>query len=848
MLDAQRLLAAEDFSALDGLPVRAAIHTGTAQERDGDYFGPTVNRVARLLAIGHGGQILVSGATAAVVQGDLPPQTRLRDLGEHRLRDLARPEHVYGLIARDLGADFPALRSLSALATNLPLQLTSFVGRETEIAEIASLIKKHRLVTLVGPGGVGKTRTMLHVAANLLDAWDDGAWFVELAPLSSGEHIPSAVAHALGVTLEGGDPLQSLVNALKSKHALLLFDNCEHLVEPAAGAIATILGSCPNISVIASSRQALEVDGEHVYALPSLEVPEEDEVEPLSAAGAMDCAAILLFVERAAAVERRFALTDENASTIAEICRRLDGIPLAIELAASRMSMVSLRQLLEMLNERFRLLAQRRNDRLPRQQTLRALIDWSFDLLNEDERALFRRLSVFAGGWKLQAAAATCADESIDEWQVFELLSGLVTKSLVVAEPHDDERRYRMLNSIREYSRERLAEANEAGTVNAKHGRYFSGLLRELTPLVDSLEDVQWRNAVAPELANVRAALDWAIVARSDVAAGLNLLAHFEWPELVTTPQEAIAWYDAAAALVDAAVDGAIAARVLRHLVRLEWLVGRPISEREKTAIGAVAVARQSSDPNEIARALANLGSCYRDAGRFDEAESIFLQAYQTPETLSAIALNHVLRTWAVTNLQHGDLDAARRRFTEVAQRERPGSEAHASALINLAELEFAMGNVASARAAAAQAKETLARLRAAPLALVMCNLAAYAMAVDDLTDARDLLREALRLLKKSGARWMVTALEHHALLGALQGDHERAVALLGFTESRYAESGKRERTEQHGYERLTRLLSQIYDEEEMTSRLNEGARLGDDEALEYAAAISRCETPAPIH
>jgi predicted ATPase/class 3 adenylate cyclase len=842
MLGVQRLLAAEDFSAVDGLPVRAAIHTGTANERDGDYFGPTVNRVARLLAIGHGGQILLSSATAALVQGNLPPHTRLRDLGEHRLRDLARAERVYGLSAPDLAVDFPPLRSLAALATNLPLQLTSFVGRETELAQIESLISRHRLVTLVGSAGVGKTRTMLQVAANQLDDWDDGAWFVELAPLSSGDHIPLAVAQAMGIALEGGDQLQSLVNALSAKHVLLLVDNCEHIVEPAARAVATLLTGCPKLSVLASSRQALDVDGEQVYRLPSLDVPDQDEAEPLQAADAMESAAILLFVDRTAAVEKRFALTDVNASEIAAICRRLDGIPLAIELAASRMSMLSLTQLSKMLNERFRLLAQKKGDRLPRQQTLRALIDWSFDLLTEDERTVFRRLSVFAGGFGLEATVAVCADESIDEWQVFELLSGLVAKSLVVAEPRDDEHRYQMLESIREYSRERLAEANEAGTIEARHGRYYSGLLGQLADLVESQDDAQWQHALAPELANLRAALNWAIVARNDPAAGLALLAHLEWPELVTTPREAVAWFEAAVTLIDIAADEVIRARVLRHLVRLKWFVGRPISERVETALDGVTVARRSEDPNEIARALANLASCYRDAGRLDEAESIFSQAYRVPEQLSAITLNHVVRNWAVTNLQRGDLEAARRRFTEVVERERPGSEAHASALLNLGELEFAMGNVEAARAAAGKAREALARLRAAPLSLVICNLAGYALAVDDLTDARELLREALRLLKKSGAGWMLAALEHHALLGVLQGDHELAAALLGFTEARYTQKGERERNEQQAYERLIRLLSRIYDQEELTRRRKEGARLRDDQALEHAAAISRGE------
>ncbi|MEO6836715.1 MAG: hypothetical protein ABI231_12530 [Candidatus Tumulicola sp.] len=666
----------------------------------------------------------------------------------------------------------------------------------------------------------------MQVGANLLDGSGDGVWFVELAPLANGDYIPATVAHALGIALPaGGDPTENLVRALKSKNALLVFDNCEHVVEPAARAIAAILSGCQKIRVLASSRQGLEIAGEQTYRLPSLE-PD---------------AAVALFCERARDADKRFVLTGESAPVVAEICRRLDGIPLAIELAASKTAVLSPKQLSEKLNERFRLLTQTSRDRLPRQQTLRALIDWSFDLLDADERAVFRRLSVFSGGWTLQAAAAVCADAAIDEWHVFELLSALVSKSLVVVEPSDDDEwRYRLLNSIREYSQERLAAANEGDGVAKKHAQYYAELVCGVAPLVESLEDVQWQRALAPEIDNIRAALDWALFRENDTAAARSLLAHVEWPELVTTPQEAVRWFDAAAKLDDAEANHVTRACVLRHLVRLEWLVGRPIARREATAIGALAAARASSDPDEIARALGNLGSCHRDARRFDDAEALFSEAYRSADTLSAIARNAVLRNWAVSNLQRGDVDLARRRFGEVADRERPGSEAHASALLNLGELEFAVGNVEAARAAAGKARETFVHLNAAPLALAICNLAAYAMAVDQYDDARALLREALGLLRHSGARWMISALEHHAVLAGLLGDHERAAALLGFTDARYAGNDTRETTEQHGYERLTRLLTRIYDEEEFAQRMSAGARLRDEQALEHAAAISQ--------
>ena len=825
MLEVQRSLLGEDFSALGGLFVRAAIHTGTADERDGDYFGPAVNRVARLLAIGHGGQVLVSGATAAVLQGDLPELASLRDLGEHRLKDLERAERVYQLEAPDLPAAFPPLRSLNSLATNLPVQLTSFLGREREIAEIAELVRERRLVTLVGSGGVGKTRAALQVAANLLDAFIDGVWLIELEALSSGDFIASTVAHVLGIGLAGSaDPTESLIQGLRQKSALLVFDNCEHLAAPAARAIGAILSACPDVKVLASSRQPLAIDGEETYVLPPLEIP----------------AAAALFAQRARAADKRFALTGENAATVAEICRRLDGVPLAIELAAPKITLLSLSQLLEMLHERFRLLAQPGVDRLPRQQTLRALIDWSYDLLDDDERAAFARLSVFSGGWTLKAAAAVCTGGGIDEWRVFELLEALVSKSLVVTDSGDDERRFHMLNSIHEYSRQKLTASGETEAVAARHVSYYRDLVRDLAPLLESLEDVQWQRALSPEIDNLRAAVDWAIFGRHDVAAGLQLLAQVEWAELLTTPQEAIRWFDAAVALLDEPVDAVTKARVARHHVRLGWLVGRQIAQLEAFAVEALAVARAAGDPSEVAQALANLAGVHRDAGRFERAEALYAEAYAEADALSRVATNAVLRNWAVSNLQRGDTEMARQRFSEVARRERPGSEAHASALINIGELEFAVGNVEAARAAARAARETLVHLRAAPLALVVCNLAAYAMAVDELDEARDLLREALDLLRESGARWMTTALEHHAMLAGLIGDHERAAILVGFTNARYAGNDTRQTTEQYGYERLMGLLTRAYDETELARQMSAGASLNAEQALEQAAAITQ--------
>ncbi len=823
----QRALLEEDFSQVGGMPVRMALHAGSAQERNGDYFGPALNRVARLLAVGHGGQVIVSGTAADLLHDAMPPESTLRDLGSHRLKDLARAERIYQLSGSGLPHAFPALRSLEQTPNNLPLQLTSFVGREAELAEIDRLLREHRLVALVGTAGSGKTRCAIQAGAELLDRFIDGVWLVELAPISDPALVTAAVAQTLGVKEHPGRALlDTLIGHLERRHMLIVIDNCEHVIDEVRRVAAAILRSCPNIRVVATSREALNIAGEHALRLGSLPLPPARE-------------AVALFADRALAADGGFAITEGNAELVGDIVTRLDGIPLAIELAAARVRVLSPQQLLERLNERFRLLTGGDRNALPRQQTLRAAIDWSFDLLDERERMLFRRLAVFSGGWTLPAAVAVCGEGDLDEWEMLDALTSLVDKSLVTADSLGPERRYGMLYSIREYATERLAAADDEEKVVAAHARFYADVVHGLRPLVRELEDVKWRGLLSEELDNIRAAVDRTIFAGHDPEVGLALLADLEWPELLATPHESLRWFERAATLAGAMPSELAHARILRHFLVLSRLAGRSPSESDKTALHALEVARDARDADEIARALANLGGNYRDAARFDEAERAFVEAYATPESLSRLTKNAVLRIWAVTDLQRGDLERARGRFSEVAGSERPGSEAHASALLNLGELHFAAGDAHAAREAARQAKETYAALDAVYLVLALSNMAAYAMALDDLAVAREHLREALALQRRSRSGWLANVVEHHALLAALLGDRERAAVLAGFTDFRYASRGEvRQQTERRSWERLEQILRTAYSADELAEYMRGGASLTEEQALEHAAAI----------
>ena len=509
-IEMQMAITDAHWPAGEPLLVRMGIHSGEATETTTTgLVGFGIHRAARVAAVAHGGQIIVSAAAAALVRDSLPTGVTVRDLGLHRLKDLGQQEQIFQVEAAGLRLEFPPLRSLDnpALANNLPAQSATFVGRAVEVAEVRNLVEANRLVTLTGAGGSGKTRLALQVAADLLDGSGDGVWLIELAPVTDEDMVALTIAESIGISGQAGrSALESLLDALETQRALIVLDNCEHLIGACAKVADAILRRCPRLHLMTTSREPLGIGGETIYRVPSLSLPAGEG----STAAASD--AVALFLDRAAGQAVEVVLTDESAALIASICRRLDGMPLAIELAAARLRSMSLDNLHDRLDQRFRLLTGGSRSALPRQQTLRATVDWSYSLLNSPEQAVLRRLSVFAEGFDLEAAEVVCGQGDIELFDVTDLLGSLIDKSLVVAEPSRGAVRYRLLETIRQFSAERLVELDESEAIMmaAAHSAYFFSVAESATPHLIGPGQGQWVERLDSDQANLRRAMEHA--------------------------------------------------------------------------------------------------------------------------------------------------------------------------------------------------------------------------------------------------------------------------------------------------------------------------------------------------
>ncbi|MFO7548917.1 MAG: adenylate/guanylate cyclase domain-containing protein, partial [Acidimicrobiia bacterium] len=487
--------------------VRMGIHTGIAEERDGDYFGTAVNRAARIMAVAHGGQVVVSGASAERLVHAIPPGVMLRDLGAHRLRDLSEPEHLLQVEYPGLEESFPPLRTVDAYPNNLPVQLTSFIGREDDLAAVIRHATERRLVTLIGVGGCGKTRLAIQAAAEMLHVFPDGVWLVDFGPLTDPDLVVRSIAHPLGL---GDRPdrrlVEELIAHLRARRSLIVLDNCEHLVEHVADVTARLLADAPDLHVMATSREMLGVPGEYPFQVRSLTTPPpEVDGDPMA------YAATRLFLDRAESARPGFRPEAADAAAVAQICRRLDGIPLGIELAAARLRVLSPEQIASRLDDSFRLLTGGARTALPRQQTLQATIDWSHDLLSEHEKVLFRRLSVLAGGFDLAAAEVVCGFDPLPAGGILDGLAGLEGKSLLQTETGPDDVRYRQLETLRQYARAKLSESGESDAVRRRHAEHFALLAARAEQEARGPGELELIRRLDDETDNIRAALGWAL-------------------------------------------------------------------------------------------------------------------------------------------------------------------------------------------------------------------------------------------------------------------------------------------------------------------------------------------------
>jgi predicted ATPase/class 3 adenylate cyclase len=518
-LEAQRILLAQEWRTMDPLRVRMALHAGTANRRGGDYFGPSLNRVARLVSAAHGGQVLLSIAVYGLLGDRIPEHVELRDLGERRLKDLFQPERVFHLLAPGLPSTFPPLKTLDERLNNLPVQPTPLVGREREVVEIVGLLRDEsvRLLTLTGPGGTGKTRLGLQVAAEILDEFEGGVFFVPLANIADPALVAPTIAGALDVREEGERPSdEALQDHLRNRQMLLVLDNFEQVAD-AAPLVGKLLAGCPDLKVLATSRSVLRVYGERDYPVPAMQLPDPRRLPPIDELVGYE--AIGLFVERAGSAKGSFRITEENAPAVAGICVRLDGLPLAIELAAARVKLLPPEKILQRLTrDRLKVLAGGPRDLPERQQTLRGAIDWSYALLEEGEKTLFARLAVFSGGCTLEAMEEICDTED-----ALEEAESLLDKSLIRREePGLGEPRFAMLETIHEYARERLRERPDAVATHRRHAEYFLILAEESEPRLGGPEQVAWFERLETENDNLRAAISWAI-GHGEADLGLRL-------------------------------------------------------------------------------------------------------------------------------------------------------------------------------------------------------------------------------------------------------------------------------------------------------------------------------------
>ncbi len=789
-LAAQRALAAEQWPEPIVIAVRMGLHSGTCVERDGDYFGPVVNRVARLEAVAHGGQVVLSEATSDLLRDALPDGCALADLGHHRLKDLDRPEHVFGLVAPDLATDFPPLRSLGnpAYPNNLPEQISTFIGRQRELADIRALLGRSRLVTLVGTGGAGKTRLALAVAAELVDS-SAGVWFVELASITDPDLVISSLAQAIGLREEPRRSLlDTVTDAIGDRPVLLVLDNCEHLIGAAANVADQMLRACPQVRLLATSRQPLSIADEWVYRVPSLSLPTSEATDEV-----MSGDAVQFFLDRAQQHQPAFVLSPDSEPLVVDLCRQLDGMPLAIELASVRLQTLPLAEVHRRLDDRFRLLSDGNRGALPRQRTLRATVDWSYDLLDEQEAMVLDHLSVFAGGFTLQAAEEMFSGDAFERVDVVGVVSSLSNQSLVHADTADSNR-YRLHETIRQYAGERLVERGALARHAARdaHAAVFLGLAERVAPQLIGPAQKEWLERLALERDNLRSAMGYflSVPSRHEQALRLGIalrrfwlaLGHWaEGSELLTAALE-LPGSHAPRSLRAAAlcVAGQMSARRSEHL------------DAQGQYSRALQIARAIGDDAVTAESLAGMAWAalclghQREAAPLADEAVLHARAAGDPQLLGL-----VLERRASVN--YDQVEISRRDYAESLELLRQVEDLYSVGIVenNLGDLDLLVGDPESARPHIAAAIAISHELNDTSVIYCYLNLGTANLLTGQLDAARQSFLDALHGARRTGDQFIVAnAILGFALCLSAEGSAAQAAELHGVVDGLLRQQG----------------------------------------------------------
>jgi len=750
--------------------VRIGIHTGEPQVAEDDYFGPPVIRASRISAAGHGGQILISAVTRELVLEELPEALEFTDLGLHRLKDLGRAERIFQVNHPFLPQSFPPIRTLDIIPNNLPIQLTSFVGRETEIRKIAELLGREqmRLVTLTGPGGIGKTRLSLQVAAEQLEYFPDGVWFINLAPLTDSEQVITEIASVLSIQLQPTEDLKKQVmNYLFQKRLLLVFDNFEHLTE-AASLVNDLLRGTESLHCLVTSRELLQLPGEQTFAVPPLSTPSEDtEVKLLS-----QYESVRLFIERAQTVKPDFELTPQNAAAIAGICHSLAGISLAIELAAARVRGITVGQILERLSRQFEFLSTRSRAVPERHRTLRAAIDWSYTLLDPDEQKLFAQLSVFSGGLFLEAAEEIC-----DVLDVFELIFNLQDKSLLKTEEVMEQTRYRLLEPLRAYAQEKLLEPT---ALQSAHAAYYLSVAQELDQKLQGVEQSIALSLIALDLDNFRAAMafaqeheEWKLLGQLSVALSRFFYVRGFWSEQMQCLRQA----EAALRRIK---DNALLAKTLHGLGRLYTYRG-DLATAQNLHAESLQIRKDLGDKQGIARSLRSLGIIAGHQGGYEEAKQFFIESLEIQRELGnkhdiASSLNNL----GLIAERQGAYEESKQLLTESLKyaRELGNKQLIAGSLVNLGVIALNQEAYDEARPLFTESLEIFRELGdKRGIASSLSNLGLIAMNQGDYDEAKPLLTESLKIERELGNKQgIVESLRQLGEFSRSEGNSTQAV------------------------------------------------------------------------